>query len=130
MLRTFGGILAVTAILFCAGCARTQPVFDVIQAPVAANKANPSADDVRQAIVRAGSGLGWQMSPDRPGHVTGRLLMRSHVAVVDIDYAPKTYSIKYRESTNLNFEAGTIHRNYNVWIQDLDRAIKAQLQLL
>jgi hypothetical protein len=130
MLRKFGGILALTAVVFCAGCAMTQPVLDISQAPIAANKPNPSMDDVRQAIVRAGSTLGWQMNPDKPGHITGRLLLRTHIAVVDIDYTPKAYSIKYRESTNLDYDAGKIHRNYNGWIQNLDKAIKVQLQNL
>jgi hypothetical protein len=127
MLRKFGGILALTAVLFCAGCATTQPVLDVTQAPVATNKPNPSMDDVRQAIVRAGAGLGWQMNADRPGHITGRLVLRTHVAVVDVDYTPKVYSIKYRESSNLDYDSGKIHRNYNGWIQNLDKAIKVQL---
>jgi hypothetical protein len=130
MLPKLAGILAVTLALFLAGCATTQPVFDVTQAPVVANKPNPSLDEVRQAIVRAGSTLGWQMNPDRPGHVTGRLLLRTHVAVVDVDYTQKAYSIKYRESTNLDYGDGKIHRNYNGWIQNLDKAIRVQLQNL
>lgn len=129
MLKKFGGILAVAASLFLAACA-TQPVLNVIGAPIAANKPNPGMDDVRLAIVRAGSGLGWQMNADRPGHVTGRLLLRTHMAVVDVDYTQTIYSIKYRESTNLDYDGGNIHRNYNGWIQNLDKAIKVQLQNL
>ena len=87
-------------------------------------------DEVGRAIVRAGTGLGWQMNQDRPGHMTGRLALRNHVAVVDIDYTPKTYSIKHRESTNLDYSGTTIHRNYNGWVQNLDKAIRAQLAAL
>jgi hypothetical protein len=130
MLQKFGGIIAVIALLFFAGCATTQPVLDVTQSPIAANKPNPSMDDIRQAITRAGAGLGWQMNPDRAGHITGRLLLRTHVAVVDVDYTQKVYSIKYRESTNLDYGDGKIHRNYNGWIQNLDKAIKVQLMNL
>lgn len=129
MLRKSAGILAVAAALLFVACT-TQPVLNVSQAPVATNKPNPSMDDVRTAIVRAGSGLGWQMNPDKPGHVTGRLLLRTHVAVVDIDYTQTLYSIKYRESTNLDYDGGNIHKNYNGWIQNLDKAIKVQLQNL
>jgi hypothetical protein len=129
MLRNFGGILAVTAALLLVACA-SQPILNVTQAPVAANKPNPSMDDVRTAIVRAGSGLGWQMNPDKAGHITGRLTLRTHVAVVDIDYTQTDYSIKYRESTNLDADGGNIHRNYNGWIQNLDKAIRVQLQNL
>jgi hypothetical protein len=130
MRRTIRGILAILSALLLVACAMSQPVLNVTEAPVAANKPNPSLDDVRQAIVRAGAGLGWQMTPDRPGHVTGRLLLRTHVAVVDIDYTQTVYSIKYRESTNLDYIDGKIHKNYNGWIQNLDKGIRAQLQNL
>ena len=129
MLRKIGGILAVASLLFLAACA-TQPVLNVDQSPIVANKPNPSMDEIRQAIVRAGSGLGWQMVADRQGHVTGTLLLRTHTAVVDVDYTQKVYSIKYRESKNLDYDNGNIHRNYNGWIQNLDKAIKSQLLTL
>jgi hypothetical protein len=47
--------------------------------------------------------------------------------VVDIEHDAKSYSIKYRDSQNLNFADGQIHKNYNGWIQNLDKAIRAQL---
>ena len=129
MLRTVGGILAVVASLLLVACT-TQPIMNVDSAPISTSKPKPTMDEIRQAIVRAGSGLGWEMKPDRPGHLTGRLALRTHVAVVDVDYTQTTYSIKYRESTNLDHSDGKIHRNYNGWIQNLDRAIKVQLQNL
>jgi hypothetical protein len=129
MLRKFGGILAVTALLLSVGCT-TQPIMNVSGAPITTSKPNPSMDEIRQAIVRAGSGLGWEMKPDRPGHITGRLALRTHVAVVDVDYTQTGYSIKYRESTNLDQNGDMIHRNYNGWIQNLDKGIKVQLQNL
>jgi hypothetical protein len=103
---------------------------NVTGAPIQSSKPKPSTDEIRQAIVRAGAGLGWEMKPDRPGHITGRLALRTHVAVVDIDYTQTEYSIKYRESTNLDHSDGKIHRNYNGWIQNLDKGIKTQLLTL
>ena len=40
---------------------------------------------------------------------------------------PKDYSITYKESTNLDYMNGQIHRNYNGWIENLDRDIRANL---
>ena len=57
-------------------------------------------------------------------------IARPDVAVVDIDYTQTTYSIKYNESTNLDYDGEKIHKNYNGWIQNLDKAIKVQLQNL
>jgi hypothetical protein len=115
--------------LSMAGCAG-KPVYDVTSAPIAASKANPSMDDIGKAIQRAGAGLGWQMQQVRPGQIVGTLALRDHKAVVDVTYDPKTYSIKYKDSTNLNYDGSTIHNNYNGWIQNLDKAIRTQLSLL
>src|SRR3954469_20728245 len=91
------GFVVVLAALLLGACAAGTPVRDVIEAPVVTTKANPSMEDVRQAILRAGTGLTWQMKPDRPGHILGTLALRTHVAVVDIDYNQKFYSIKYKD---------------------------------
>ena len=116
--------------LLLGACAMSQPVMNVTQAPVNTNKPKPSMEDVRQAIIRAGAGLGWQMKAEKPGQIAGTLLLRTHTAVVDIDYSQTNYSIKYRDSTNLDYADGKIHKNYNGWIQNLDKAIKAQLLTL
>ena len=112
--------------LFALGCT-TKPIYNVTNAPVSTAQ-QASLDDVRQAIQRAGASLGWQMQPDAPGHMLGTLALRNHVAVVDINYTPRTYSITYKDSTNLDADGKNIHNNYNGWIQNLDRTIQAQLR--
>ena len=129
MPRKILNVLVLGAALLLSACT-SKPIYNVEGAPIGAAKPNASLDEIGKAIVRAGAGLGWQMNPDRPGHITGRLALRNHVAVVDIDYTPQTYSIKHRESTNLDYRGTTIHRNYNGWIQNLDKAIRAQLTVL
>jgi hypothetical protein len=128
--RTLRAAALPAAALMLVACATPNPVYNVVQAPVVANKANPSLDEIRQAIVRAGTQLTWQMKPTRPGHIVGTLAVRTHIAVVDIEYDRNSYSIKYRDSTNLNYDGTNIHRNYNGWIQNLDKAIKSQLSVL
>ena len=110
-----------------AGCT-TAPIMNVSNAAVtsASGKAL-SRDQVRNAIVRAGSSLGWQMKDDGPNSLIGTLQLRDHTAVVEIPYSASTYSIEYRSSVNLNEGAGKIHKNYNGWIQNLTRGINAQL---
>jgi len=114
-----------TAIIGLAGC-RSAPVYNINNAAVVSNKP-ATLDGVSQAIVRAGNTLGWIMNADRPGHVLGTLHLREHTAVVDINYDEKSYSIKYKDSSNLNYDGQSIHSNYNGWVQNLDKAIKAQL---
>ena len=121
-------VVSAVAILV-SGCT-TQPVYNVSDAPVSASKPNPTLDDVSKAIVRAGAALGWQMKQTKPGHMLGTLYLRKHVAVVDINYTAKSYSISYRDSTELDYDGTNIHKNYNGWIQNLDKGIQAQLRNL
>jgi len=128
--RSFIGIAAIAAaLLLPGGCATTAaPIQEVQNAPVATRSGQPlAANDIAKAIERAGDSLGWQLTADGPGVFTGRLLLRSHVAVVAIEYDVKAYSILYRESVNLGANEGLIHPAYNQWIHSLDRAIRAEL---
>ena len=116
-------LAAAFSVVMLTGC-RTAPVMNVVDAPVGVTR---SAQQVEQAIISAGNSLGWQMRPSGPGRIEGTLLLRDHRAVVDIDYSPKTYSIRYKDSSNLHYDGGTIHKNYNGWIENLDRAIRNRL---
>ncbi|MCA1804553.1 MAG: hypothetical protein LC646_04225 [Xanthomonadaceae bacterium] len=119
--------LIITTLLF-AGC-RSNPVRNVSDAPVSASN-SIAADQVRDAIIRAGSSLGWSMKADSPGHILATLYIRDHIAIADIHYDANKYSITYNDSTNLNYKDGNIHKNYNGWIQNLDNGIKRQLSML
>ena len=111
-----------------AGCMRCDPILNVSNAPVtsASGKAL-TKDQVKSAIIRAGAALGWQMKESAPGKVTATLHVRQHMAEIEITYSPTTYGITYKTSTNLNESDGQIHKNYNGWIQNLNRGITAQL---
>ncbi|MBL3600610.1 MAG: hypothetical protein JMN25_12215 [gamma proteobacterium endosymbiont of Lamellibrachia anaximandri] len=125
------GVLIVSMVtLFLAGCPHQAMVYNVEDASVVANKDGVTMDDVRKAIIRAGATLGWNMNDKGPGLVEGTIHLRSHMAQVDIPYDAQTYSIKYKNSDNLKYDGEKIHSNYNGWIQNLDRAIKAQLSTL
>jgi hypothetical protein len=123
----WAAIVVSAGMLLAAGCRTPTPVYNVMNAPVMASKANPSTDDVGKAIQRAGAALGWNMKQVKPGTMLGTLNLRKHVAVVDINYSASSYSINYKDSTELNYDGTNIHPNYNGWIQNLDKAIKAQL---
>ncbi|MDX1431840.1 MAG: hypothetical protein R3286_05265 [Gammaproteobacteria bacterium] len=121
-------VFLATAVAVLAACA--QPVYNVKDAPVSTNLQSPSLDDVTMAIRRAGASLGWQMKEQTPGHMVGTLNIRRHMAMVDITYNLREFSIQYRDSTNLDYDGTSIHRNYNGWIQNLENAIKVQLTTL
>jgi len=119
---------AVFIVAFAAVACAPVPIMNVDEAPVvtASGKAL-SKSDVRAAILRAGSGLGWIMKDEDPNTLVGTLNLRTHSAVVEIPYSQRAYSIKYRSSVDLDAADGKIHKNYNGWIQNLQRSINANL---
>src|SRR4051812_32150372 len=122
-------LLAVAAVaLSLGGCARTAPMLTLDQVPVTTiDGKSLTANQVRQAIVAAGISLGWRIADAGDGRLEGTLLLREHTAVVDIPYTAKSYSILYKRSERLNEANGTIHSNYNGWVQNLDRAIRTEI---
>lgn len=122
---------AVVTALALGGCARTAPILELsdIPATTASGKAL-SASQVRNAIVTAGTSLGWRIADAGPGRLEGTLVLRAHTAVVDIPYSSAGYSIRYKRSENLNESGGQIHSNYNGWVQNLDRTIRTEISRL
>jgi hypothetical protein len=125
MLRRIVGLILAASFVVLAGC-RSAPIHEVVAAPVAATKPL-TMEAVQKAIVTAGQGLGWQMEPRNPGTITGILDLRTHRAVIEVTYDTKTYNIKYKDSSNLDYDGKNIHKNYNGWVENLDKAIRVQL---
>ncbi len=121
------GILSTA--LLVAACAGGAHIRNVDNAALGGTYA---PEDVERAIVRAGANRGWRMQPQDPGHVRATLEVRDHRAEIDITYDEESFDIQYRDSQNLdhNPQEGTIHPNYNSWIQNLERDILNEIQLL
>ena len=130
-LKVFGRtVLIVVAGLLAVACAPT-PVMNIDDAAVVANKPAVTQEDVGKAIIRAGAALNMQMVIVRPGVINATYAPRGDFsAVMEIRYTAQKYSIHYKDSQNLNYDGTNIHRNYNGWVQNLDRNIKAQLSTL
>lgn len=123
--RTFA--VAASMALALAACT-TAPIHNIKDTPVrtASGKAL-SASQVRAAIITAGTSLGWRITDAGPGKLAGTLTLRTHTAVVDIPYSATRYSVVYKSSEGLMASEGSIHRNYNGWVTNLDRAIQTEI---
>ena len=131
MTSTIFKLFAIAFLAIAVASCRTATVYNVNNAPL--NAVKPATmSQVDAAIKRAGGGLGWQMRDVAPGHIEARLPIRTHLAVADIYYTTKDFSIKYKDSNNLNYDKAdnTIHSNYNGWVQNLEKAIIAQTSSL
>jgi hypothetical protein len=132
MNRRFFSILgAVAAFVLLTGFGAGAPIYNVKDSPIPANPA-ATMENIQKAIMRAGLTLGWQVAVKEPGKLEATLFLRKHRAVVDIIYDTKTFSITYKDSTNIDYDdqRKTIHSNYNGWIQNLEKGIRIQVQTL
>jgi hypothetical protein len=122
-------VTAVIGVVLTTGC-RTSPVKNLNNVPI--NASGASMAEISKSIQSAGNGLGWVMKEQYPGLIVGTLHLRDHMAQVEIPYSTTSYSILYKSSSNLKYNASnrTIHSNYNGWISNLDNQIRARLSML
>ena len=123
------GAIAVTLLL---GACRTAPIYNVEAQPIAVSSPGYGVEDVRKAIIRAGSRRGWIFKDEGEGKMIGTLALRKHRVTIDVSYSRDTYDVTYRDSQNMSYD-GTkevIHTNYNGWIQNLVNDISIELSLI
>lgn len=116
----------LVAVLVSVGCARVQPVYNVPDTAVDVSSDN-GAEEIRKAILAGAQAKGWRVEEVGPGHMIARVAVRTHTATVDIYYDNDSYSIQYRDSSDLMYDGSNIHRNYNKWIIYLDEQIRFNL---
>ena len=107
-------------------------VYNIKKAPVEVKKST-TLNDVYKAIKRAGYKRGWRVTKVKDGLAKAYIDVRAkHQATVMIKYDLKSYSIEYKSSNNLKYDAenNTIHKNYNSWVRNLDRDIQFELGMI
>jgi hypothetical protein len=129
ILRLLAAVLAFVALN--AHARSGVPILNHEAVPAITASGKPaSAEQIRAAMQAAGAPRGWQITPAGNGKALAVLNVRGkHSISADISYAAGQYSIKYRDSTNMNYEAGTnlIHPKYNMWVQTLIDDTRIQL---
>jgi hypothetical protein len=127
----FGLPLLVFLLLpLLAACVRQAQINNFVNLPVAGANSGPLAPDkVKSVILEACKNRGWVAREIAPGLISASLTARSHSAQIEIPYSGSSYSIIYKNSANLkyNAEKQTIHNQYNNWViylrQDIDVAL-------
>ena len=118
--------LITLALLSSAGCT-SKPVLNT-QHDLPAS-AQVSEEKVKQAIVAALQKREWTVQRLSPQLVQAEITVRNQFhAEIDIRYTRTSYAITYRDSRDLGYKDGKIHRNYNRWVSMLDRDILAGLR--
>jgi hypothetical protein len=118
--------LITLALLTTAGCT-SKPILNTQHDLPANNQA--SEEKVKQVIVAALQKREWAVQRLSPQLVQAEITVRNQFyAAIDIHYTRTGYAITYRDSRDLGYKDGKIHRNYNRWVSMLDRDILAGLR--
>ncbi|PMX28012.1 MULTISPECIES: hypothetical protein [unclassified Pseudomonas] len=119
--------LITLALLTTAACT-SKPVLNT-QHDLPAN-AQVSEEKIKQVIVTALQKREWSVQRLSPQLVQAEITVRNQFyAAIDIRYTRNSYAITYRDSRDLGYKDGKIHRNYNRWVSMLDRDILAGLRV-
>ncbi|WP_073524758.1 hypothetical protein [Pseudomonas fluorescens] len=118
--------LITLALLTTAGCT-SKPVLNTQhQLPTTSQV---SEEKMKQVIVAALQKREWTVQRLSPQLVQAEITVRGQFyAAIDIRYTRNSYAITYRDSRDLGYKDGKIHRNYNRWVSMLDRDILAGLR--
>ncbi|MCP1466847.1 MULTISPECIES: hypothetical protein [unclassified Pseudomonas] len=118
--------LITLALLTTAGCT-SKPILNT-QHDLPAN-AQVSEEKMKTVIVNALQKREWTVQRLSPQLVQAEITVRNqYYAAIDIRYTRNSYAITYRDSRELGYKDGKIHRNYNRWVSMLDRDIMAALR--
>jgi len=86
-------------------------------------------EKTQQAILTTLVKRKWEVQRVSPDLVQAQITVRGQYhAEIDIPYTADHYQIKYRDSRELNYKDGKIHKNYNRWVRLLDKGILRELR--
>ena len=132
-------LLLITLALICAGVQAARPPVPLVNyadIAIATSSGNPpSAEQFKQAVVNGGATKNWTVTQQPDGKLVARIEVRGkHSVSVEISFASKSYSLQYKSSDNMQYSDNNgspiIHPFYNVWVKNLNEAIRIELSKL
>lgn len=126
MTRTLKTLLLGLTLFGLAGCTSKPLLQPEVKLPA---EREYSQVQLQQAIISALEARRWQVEEVEPSEIQASINVRQrHLARISIAYNPLGVQIRYRDSQGLDYENGTIHRNYNRWVNNLRAEILRQLK--
>lgn len=123
-------LLLGLALLGLMACSRIQPIAVVHQQVSTEAPAIQSAQALQPALLRALVRGRWTVEEVQPNQVLARIDLRDEQsASITVDYVDGRYDIRYRDSKELQYADGSIHKRYNSLVKKLDRLIVQEIRL-
>lgn len=126
MSSLFRATLIVLALLSVTACTskRMYTPNRVISATIQADQ-----EQVKQAILKNLVARKWTVQRISPELIQAEITVREQFhAEIDIQYSASYYKIVYRDSRDLDYKDGKIHKNYIRWVRLLDKGILRELR--
>jgi len=120
-------LFSLIVLISFTGCIGPKPLLQVKE-PI---RVQVSQNEVRDVIFKATGRRGWQAKKVGPNKIEAKYARsRRYMAKVAILYDTNTYSIKYLDSQNLQYDGKKIHRTYNSLVNRLRREINVDFKRL
>ena len=71
---------------------------------------------------------GWRVREVQPGRAHAEKTLRTHRALVAIDYDTQGFAITLLEADNLLYDGQDVHKAYNLWAAALEKSIEDELR--
>jgi hypothetical protein len=130
-------LITLLPLILMAGCSTTHQLINVDNGSISSTSSGeqPSLETIEKAIVKACRRKDWIPRRISAGVLEASVHLRGHQADIVINFDTSAYSITYKDSENLDYRKRYngkeyIHRNYNRWINNLDRAIQSELSFI
>ena len=114
------------AMLFTLGC-RTAHVHNVPRRAITV-PSTVTMKDLSEVVWSAARREGWRVREVQPGQAHAEKTLRTHRALVAIDYDTQGFAITLLEADNLLYDGQSIHKAYNVWVTALEKSIEDELR--
>ncbi|BCQ58832.1 hypothetical protein PBOI14_05820 [Pseudomonas sp. Boi14] len=86
-------------------------------------------EQVKQAILKNLVARKWTVQRISPELIQAEITVRQQFhAEIDIQYSASYYKIVYRDSRDMDYKDGKIHKNYIRWVRLLDKGILRELR--
>ena len=119
---------------------RTEPLKPAIENILITTTSGKSLskEQVKQSIILAATAAKWTATTSADGQIVATLNVRGkHTLIVEIPYSTQHYTVRYKDSENLNHgmeeleqnnyrPVEVIHPNANKWMAQLKDAIRAE----
>jgi len=117
----------IISLILLSGCQTTVPLYNAKNISISP-RLSASNEEIAEAIWSAARRQGWKTERMGDRKIKAVKHIRSHSITVSINYSKSSFDIFYVDSNNLKFDGSNIHKNYNIWIHQLEESIQNEIK--